>query len=398
MLFGILTVFSISVLFTTEAAYAWCIPSSDWPDRPCYAPYFGLHLEQEKLDFEPYYDHKGKQWMDTKLQQLQNSVQNNSLDLWLSQSEEETNYNVYTYYFLQGEVPNRYGYSFEEALKFEKAWNTVESNSKYAPIHLWNYHDVILDGTVIETDIAQMVSGEGVPLHTIKVNQYFKGEQKSEIITASDNFNNFDINLFENGLFYLKKIDSQSWYSITRASVATFGNCDARELIEITPVLPNEKPAISSPAGPTFIDRCVPNYFKIDPDELPPNNIQTGSDELGKRICFGGPSMILNENCVRIGTYDGATGDEIFYPPLKQIKKGIAIQDIKCNEGKFLIHKRITLSPACVSDNAWSSLIKPPYAWAKLRIGAPAEEITQEKLCNWYPNVPLVQMSCEEFK
>jgi hypothetical protein len=83
-----------------------------------------------------------------------------------------------------------------------------------------------------------------------------------------------------------------------------------------------------------------------------------------------------------------------FEPPLKQIQMGIPIQDIQCNDGKFLIHKRITLSPACVSDHAANTLIFPDYGWALLRIGPPAETITQELLCTSYPDVKLVQDSC----
>jgi len=97
-------------------------------------------------------------------------------------------------------------------------------------------------------------------------------------------------------------------------------------------------------------------------------------------------------------TDDGAHTTPFRYPPpLKQLNAGTPIQDIQCNEGKFLIHKRVTLSPACVSDKASNDLIFPPYSWAKLRIGMPAETITQQKMCLWHPDVKLVQRNCSGF-
>jgi len=85
------------------------------------------------------------------------------------------------------------------------------------------------------------------------------------------------------------------------------------------------------------------------------------------------------------------------FAPLKQLKQGIAIQDIECKNGLFLIHKRITLSPACVSDKAFNELILPNYGWAVMRLGPPSETITQELLCTSYPDVELVQRSCDDY-
>lgn len=104
------------------------------------------------------------------------------------------------------------------------------------------------------------------------------------------------------------------------------------------------------------------------------------------------------DNAYAMHTDDGAHTTPFRYPPpLKQLNAGTPIQDIQCNEGKFLIYKRVTLSPACVSDKASNDLIFPPYGWAKLRIGMPAETITQQKMCLWYPDVKLVQQSCSGF-
>lgn len=53
VIIGILTLVPISVLVTSDNAYALCMPNSDWPDRPCYGC-IGCYpgLEQEKLDWK----------------------------------------------------------------------------------------------------------------------------------------------------------------------------------------------------------------------------------------------------------------------------------------------------------------------------------------------------------
>ena len=68
-------------------------------------------------------------------------------------------------------------------------------------------------------------------------------------------------------------------------------------------------------------------------------------------------------------------------PPLKQFKLGVPLHEIRCNDSRILVHQIDTLKPACVFHD--SELIFE-RKWAKMRIGMPAEIITQEKLCLWY--------------
>ncbi|MCV0367677.1 MAG: hypothetical protein K5798_10510 [Nitrosopumilus sp.] len=272
MIFLVLMGFAISPYLVSDS-FGLCVENQDWQDAPCYGCrgcYPGL--EQEKIDWLPYYDFKGSTWMNAKKQQLETAMHNNSLREWFEQSDSGAHKNVHRYYFLQGDVPNTYGMNFDEALGFEKTWNAVEDNSPDAPLFLWTYHDVILDGTLIETDLAVTITGDHVPLYHIKANKYFKGEKNSDMITAVENPDDLEFDLFENGLFYLKKLENQHWYTATIASVPTFGNCDARSLIEISPNLPNEKPPVSMPARPIGIDPCVPDYFDVDPDDNPSQN------------------------------------------------------------------------------------------------------------------------------
>lgn len=52
----------------------------------------------------------------------------------------------------------------------------------------------------------------------------------------------------------------------------------------------------------------------------------------------------------------------ILLPPLMQLKSGIDLKDIKCNDGYALIHKKIDFSPACVMPSTAEKLIQRGWA------------------------------------
>ncbi|MBS3925553.1 MAG: hypothetical protein KGZ34_02510 [Nitrosarchaeum sp.] len=83
---------------------------------------------------------------------------------------------------------------------------------------------------------------------------------------------------------------------------------------------------------------------------------------------------------------------DVIPPPLKQVKDGVPINLIKCNESLQLEWKR-DLQPICVTSETAGELIKRGVI--KLRLGMPAENITQERLCVWYPENPLIQRHCD---
>lgn len=384
----IIATITISLLGYTQYADAICMENQDWPYAPCYGC-MGCHpgLEQEKLDWAPYYDYKGSTWMESKKHQLETAIQNNALREWFEQDDSNAHKNVHQYYFLQGEVPNIYGKNFDEALGFETAWNAVKDNSPDAPLLLWNYHDVILDGTLIESDLAETITGDHVPLYHIKVNKYFKGEKGSDMVTAVENPDDLEFGLFENGLFYLKKLESQNLYTATIASAKTFGHCDARDLIEISPVLPNEKPARSGHILPEgFVDPCIPEYFDIDPDGMMLENDRVPEPEQDRPLeenC--GPKTVLEDGiCVEEtenSTLPSSGQWETAYPiskksvsdvipsPLKQMKIGIKLGHVICEPDKHPVWN-IHYKPACVYPDTESELIK--RGWAKLRLMLPA--------------------------
>lgn len=71
-----------------------------------------------------------------------------------------------------------------------------------------------------------------------------------------------------------------------------------------------------------------------------------------------------------------------FPPPLKQIKEGVALVDIKCNEGKNVVYKYNRMSAACVSSETESKLVS--LGWAALRLGMSATDNVARDLCQFY--------------
>ncbi|MEO9309415.1 MAG: hypothetical protein ABI337_03875 [Nitrososphaera sp.] len=132
------------------------------------------------------------------------------------------------------------------------------------PQALWDIHEVILDGTILDYN-------NNTWRYDIKVNQVFKGPTNFDLISAEG----FDVwRYFKKGdraLFYLYDISTVSSnykYKITDYSVKTNTNCDARSLIQISPVLPNDNAFVrgSHMIPWDYKDQCVPDYFSYDPD------------------------------------------------------------------------------------------------------------------------------------
>jgi hypothetical protein len=74
---------------------------------------------------------------------------------------------------------------------------------------------------------------------------------------------------------------------------------------------------------------------------------------------------------------------QIFPPPLKQIKSGVALMDIKCNDGKHVIYKYNRMRAACVTPETENKLIFE-RGWATMRLGLPATDNLPRDLCNFY--------------
>ena len=72
----------------------------------------------------------------------------------------------------------------------------------------------------------------------------------------------------------------------------------------------------------------------------------------------------------------------VHLPPLKQIKSGVALIDVKCNEGKHVVYKYTRMMAACVTDETENKLLT--RGWAVLRLGLPATDNLPRDLCNFY--------------
>ncbi|MGQ0792130.1 MAG: hypothetical protein ACT4NJ_07930 [Nitrosopumilaceae archaeon] len=134
-----------------------------------------------------------------------------------------------------------------------------------SPYDLWDENQIILDGTIIGS---MPHKTHPVTLqYEIKVNEYFKPQEKSfQLITAitNDTFTYFEPNT--RALFYLKQV--KDTYKVSIYSVKTTPNCGARDLIQISPVLPNDDAFVRGPSAVAwdYRDPCVPNYYSYDPD------------------------------------------------------------------------------------------------------------------------------------
>ena len=102
---------------------------------------------------------------------------------------------------------------------------------------------------------------------------------------------------------------------------------------------------------------------------------------------------IMREFAV-IQNHGGGSTDRIPYPvpqmfeyPLKQIKNGVALIDVQCNEGKYLSYKADRMRVACVSEETQNALWL--RGWATMRLMMPGDNISHA-LCNnydgkWHP-------------
>ena len=101
-----------SMLIVVDDVSALCMPDSDWPGAPCYGcPSCYPGIEQEKID-----------WLgilitressdEPKKNEMLKVIEQHGLEQWLhhkSPHYTDSNRNVWTYYYLKGEVPREHG-------------------------------------------------------------------------------------------------------------------------------------------------------------------------------------------------------------------------------------------------------------------------------------------------
>ena len=230
-------------------------------------------------------------------------------------------------------------------------------NSIYVvPELLWDIHEVILDGTIVEYN-------NNTGTYHIKINQVFKGSLNSDLISAEgfDVWNDFKKD--DRALFYIYDISPVSTnykYKITDYSVKTSPVCDARSLIQITPTLPNENSFVrGAPIIPAdWEDPCVPNYFSYDPDffnfreaiaplkqlkhKIPIDKIRCYDDKILLLSSNGSPACVKLETKIKLLERGWIKHVSLLETKFQEIKydieqTGYGICDIKLEESKIII-------------------------------------------------------------
>lgn len=104
----ILSISLLAPLLFGVRVNASCIEDIDWAEKPCLdtPPYSDSELKQF---WEPYYQMKGKDWMEMKKAEMETSIKDGTLKEWVeygSSSNNSANYNVWFYYHLYGQAPD----------------------------------------------------------------------------------------------------------------------------------------------------------------------------------------------------------------------------------------------------------------------------------------------------
>jgi len=105
----------MSVIITqNHTVYAQCAEDKDWPQKPCNDAIDTGNPNQkpilgDKQDWKAFYDMKGKDWMESKKQEMYFAEQNGILKEWYEyggNSGHLANSDVWYYYNLYGQSPD----------------------------------------------------------------------------------------------------------------------------------------------------------------------------------------------------------------------------------------------------------------------------------------------------
>lgn len=145
----------------------------------------------------------------------------------------------------------------------------------------------------------------------------------------------------------------------------------------------NKQPLDDFERGPSFVDSVIvpsPDFDIETAFEV------TTPDDCHGESKFGGAWQWIDEECILPNPppdYKIMPHKYIFAAPLKQIKAGVALVDIQCNDGKNVVYKRDRMRAACVTLETEGKLIFE-RGWAAMRLGLPATDDYGRDLCSWY--------------
>jgi hypothetical protein len=103
VIFFIIVSFAVSP-FIMQYSFAQCFINEDWPQAPCLDHLInGCYDSDDVKTWMKYYDYKGESFMESKKSEMADAFEANRLSEWESRSSE--NFNVWQYYYLNGEIP-----------------------------------------------------------------------------------------------------------------------------------------------------------------------------------------------------------------------------------------------------------------------------------------------------
>lgn len=89
---------------TFHSVNAMCMSNSDWPSAPCYGCAMCTpSIEKQREDWASYYQYKGAVWMEMMKTKMESAIKNDTLQDWVSYNQ--SNYDVWRYYYLNNQAP-----------------------------------------------------------------------------------------------------------------------------------------------------------------------------------------------------------------------------------------------------------------------------------------------------
>lgn len=154
---------SFGLLVSFPNSFAICMEDEDWPEKPCYGyPGADPRAIDERQDWEPYYEYKGAELMETKKIELLEAIRENRLGEWRSEGPTSQNNNIFLYYYFQGVIPHEDGKYYNEHKQEAIAEYYGESISERPPPNLEtsvDYDYALINMIVMLTVIIGGVAG-----------------------------------------------------------------------------------------------------------------------------------------------------------------------------------------------------------------------------------------------
>jgi len=290
----------------------------------------------------------------------------------------------------------------------------------FSPYELYNLSDTVFYGQVLTKGPGP---GPDYYYYQVKVTTYFKNQQTSGTITVAghkpDNPRapNPQFEVGDNAIFYIRKTDGIN--TIYWNSQKAGNSCNVQSFLESSPI--SEKRIIGpAPSSHIYIEDVkgimpyipLTNHTAVFHDDdvwnkypesrTVPVTLSIRNEDDGQQVfnqtqtlemqaCSGPgkvqwnfvPIQIANyvatvtDDKSKIGIifnsiYNSAADSQINLSPLKQLKSGIAANDVKCQQGLQLVIKLEDGSPACVKPS--TQIILEQRGWT-LPITQPNKDI-----------------------